>query len=194
MLPGLENINLSLFSILFGMYLIVTGFIYYIIFHNHHKKNKIELWELINLVSKFYSIFILSTISVSFGIFCIIDAHSYNDERIEVISRVSLGIIIISITIINFIFYIKRNLKDLDLNIREENKKQTMKIGEILELIIFTIFLFMPIWRIPNFIELYQNNKGVIVEILKSIFISLLSLLLLYNLNPMDIKEKIGKK
>lgn len=69
-----------------------------------------------------------------------------------------------------------------------------MKIGEILELIIFTIFLFMPIWRIPNFIELYQNNKGVIVEILKSIFISLLSLLLLYNLNPMDIKEKIGKK
>ena len=133
---------------------------------------------------------------IFFGIFCIIDAHSYNDERIEVISRVSLGIIIISITIINFIFYIKRNLKDLDLdlNIREENKKQTMKIGEILELIIFTIFLFMPIWRIPNFIELYQNNKGVIVEILKSIFISLLSLLLLYNLNPMDIKEKIGKK
>lgn len=129
-----------------------------------------------------------------FGGYCIIDAYSYRDERAEVISRVLIGIIIISVTIINYIFYLKKNLQDLDQELREENKKCTMKIGEILELIFFTIFLFTPIWRIPSFMKLSETSN-LIVEIGKSIFVSFLSVILLYNLNPMDIKnKKIVKK
>ncbi len=124
---------------------------------------------------------------ILFGGFCIIDAYNYRDERIEVISRILLGIIIASVTIINFIFYLKRNLQDMNQEIKEENKKRTMKIGEILELIFFTIFLFTPIWRIPNFIKLHESSE-LIVEIGKSIFLSFLSIILLYNLNPMNIK------
>lgn len=126
---------------------------------------------------------------VMFGGFCIIDAYSYRDERAEVISRVLLGIIIVSVTIINFIFYLKRNLQDMNQEIREENKRRTMKIGEVLELIFFTIFLFTPVWRIPSFIKIFEKSE-LIVEIGKSIFMSFLSIILLYNLNPMDIKNK----
>lgn len=129
---------------------------------------------------------------IVFGGFCIIDAYSYIDERAEVISRVLSGIIIASATIINFIFYLKRNLQDMNQEIREENKKRTMKIGEILELIFFTIFLFTPIWRIPSFIKISQKSE-LIVEIGKSIFMSFLSIILLYNLNPIDIKNKSKK-
>lgn len=129
---------------------------------------------------------------VVFGGFCIIDAYSYRDERIEVISRVVLGIIIVSVTIINFIFYLKRNLQDMNQEIIEENKKRTMKIGEVLELIFFTIFLFTPIWRIPSFINIFEKSE-LIVEIGKSIFLSFLSIILLYNLNPVDIKDKVRR-
>ncbi len=125
-----------------------------------------------------------------FGGFCIIDAYSYRDERIEVISRVLLGIIIVSVTIINFIFYLRRNLQDMNQEIREEDKKRTMKIGEVLELIFFIIFLFTPIWRIPSFINIIEKSE-LIVEIGKSIFMSFLSIILLYNLNPVDIKGKV---
>lgn len=135
----------------------------------------------------------VSTIIILFGIYCIIDANSYKDERSEVITRVSLGIVIISATIINFIFYIKRNLKDFNPVIREENKKRTMQIGEILQLIIFSIFLFAPIINIPNFLGILSNKKELIIQILKSFAISISAFILLYNLNPLNIKNKMKK-
>lgn len=166
---------------------------YYVIFHKHHKRNNVEISELISLVTKFYSLTIISTIIIICGILCIFDANSYKDERREVISRVSLGIVIISATIINYIFYIKRNLKDFNQEIREETKKKTMKIGEILELILFTIFLFFPIIRIPEFIGLFSNKNKFIIEIFKSLLLSVASLFLLYKLNPLDIRNKLGE-
>ncbi len=189
-----KNIEFSTFFILAGVYFVVLGVIYYLIFHKHHKRNKVELNELVVLVPKFYSVAILSSLIIIFGIICIIDANSFKEDRNEVITQILFGILIISITIINFIFYIKRNLKDFDTEIREENKRRTIKIGEILQLIFLIVFLLMPIWRIPEFIKLFDNKKEMIIEILKSFVFTIISVILLYNLNPLDIKEKLKGK
>ena len=98
-----------------------------------------------------------------------------------------------SATIINYIFYIKNSLKDLDPVAREENKKYILKIGEILELILFTIFCLTPIWRIPAYINMYKNNQSIVLPNIKAITLSVASLFLMYQLNPLDIKNKILK-
>lgn len=188
-----ENIKFSTFTIAFGIYFIILGIIYYLIFHKHHKRNKVGFDELVTLVPKFYSLAIVSSLIIIFGILCIIDANSYREDRSVVISQVLFGIVIISACIINFIFYIKRNLKDFDQEIRAENRKRTMKIGEVLELIFLIIFMLMPLWKIPSFIEIFDNKKELIIEILKSFVFTIVSIILIYNLNPLDIKEKINK-
>lgn len=118
-------------------------------------------------------------------------ANSYKEDRSEVIAGVLLGIIIISATIINYIFYIKRNLRDFDPVIREATKKSIIKIGEVLELIFFVIFALMPIWRIPKFIEVFANRKELIFEIVRAFALSVASIVLLFSLNPIDFKTKL---
>ena len=186
--------NTVFLALLFGMYLVFCGVLYYIIFRKHHKKNKIELFELITLVSKFFATTTITLIVIALGIKCIISANEYKDNRFDVITYLSFGIFIISMSIINYIFYIKRSLVDLNPEVREANKKATIKVSEILEIIIFTIMLLMPIWKIPAFIELWSNKKDVILEILKSFGVSICSIILMYNLNPLKIRDKIFKK
>lgn len=186
------EINPILAVILFGIYVVVLGIIYYFIYRNHHKRNKIEFNELINLIVKFYTTVTVSLIVIFLGIYCIIDANNYKDDRLDVISHVSLGIIIISATIINFIFYIKRSLIDLNPVVREQNKKQTMKIGQILELIIFFAFIFVPFYRLPNLIDIFYDKKQFLIELIRDLLISAASIFLLINLNPCRIKEKIS--
>ncbi len=127
------------------------------------------------------------------GIFCIIEANSFNEDRTDVIIYVSCGILIISATVINYIFYIKRNLKDLNPDIREKIKKNNIKIGEIIEFIFFIIFALTPIWRIPVFIELFEDKRRLIIEIIKAFTLSIASIILLFSLNPININEKIDK-
>ncbi len=79
----------------------------------------------------------------------------------------------------------------MDLEIREENKKRTMKIGEILEFIFLTFFIFTPLWRIPTFIDMYKHNENLILEIAKSVLLTIVSIFLMYQLNPLEIKNKI---
>lgn len=177
--------------ILFGLYVLLLGIIYYFIYKEHHKRNKIEFNELINLIVKFYTTVTVSLIIIFLGIYCIIDANDYKDDRLDVISHVSLGIVIISATIINFIFYLKRSLVDLNLEIREQNKKQTMKIGQVLELIIFVLFIFVPFYRIPYMIEIFYDKKEFFSELIRDILISIASIFLLITLNPCKIKEKV---
>lgn len=184
------NISSTLIGVAFGIYIIMLGVIYYFTYKNHHKRNKIDFEELINLIVKFYTTVTVSLFVIVLGIYCIIDANNYKDDRLDVISHISLGIIIISVTITNFIFYIKRSLKDLDPIIREQNKKQTMKIGQVLELIIFTILIFVPIIRIPKLIEIYNDKEEFLIELIRDLLISISSIFLLINLNPCKIKEK----
>ena len=185
------NINIDFLTIGLGIFLMLIGVLYYIIFHKHHKRNEIEFSELISLVTKFYTLTIITIIMIAIGIYCIILSNSYKEDRTQVITGVSLGIIIISGTIIHYIFYIKRHLVDYEQVEREMVKKRILQIGEILELIFFIIFITMPIWRIPKFIEIFSNRKELIIELLRAFGLSIASIILLFALNPLNIKQKI---
>ncbi len=186
-----KNLNFNVMTLILGIYLILIGIAYYLIFHKHHKRNKVELDELVSLVTKFYSLTMLSTIFICIGISCIAATATVKYERTEVILYIILGIAIISVTIINYIFYIKKALKDYNQEIREANKKRTIKIGEILELIFFILFMFMPLWQIPMFMKI-EENKKLVIEVLKTFGISIVSTILLLSLNPVNIKGKIS--
>lgn len=188
-----ENLNFDVITIIFGIYLIAIGVAYYFIFHKHHKKNKVELDELISLVVKFYTLTMLSTVAICLGIFCIIEANTFKYDRALVIACVFVGIVIIAITIINYVFYIKRNLKEMDAEQRAATRKATIKIGEILELIFFVIFITMPLWRIPKFIEVIDNKKDLITELVRSFGLCIAALFLINAINPVDIKGRLKK-
>lgn len=189
----LKDLDINFVTILFGIYMIAIGVAYYFIYHKHHKKNKIEFDELITLVTKFYVTTIITTIAIVLGIACIIGANAFKYDRTELIFSIFFGIGIITIAIINFVFYIKRSLKDLDLEIREKVRKATIKIGEVLELIFFIIFITMPLWRIPKFIEVIDDKKELIKELVRAFALCIAALFLLNALNPVDIKGKVNK-
>lgn len=186
----LSNFNIATIGI--GIYIIILGIMYYIIFHKHHKRNSVEFNELISLLTKYYSLSIISTLLIILGVQCFVFAKQASYDRNEVIIYILTGIFIISVSLINYIFYIKRNLRDYNPVTREHNKEITLKIGEVLEFIIFIIFVLTPILRIPEFIDLFDNKKQMIIEILKSFLLSIAAMILLFNLNPLKIKEKLS--
>lgn len=191
--PELKDLDINFITIFFGIYMIAIGVVYYFIYHKHHKKNKIELDELITLVTKFYVTTIITTIAIVLGVVCIIGANSFKYDRTELIFSIFFGIGIITIAIINFVFYIKRSLKDLDQEVREKVRKATIKIGEVLMLIFFIIFITMPLWRIPKFIEVIENKKQLTMELIRAFGLCIAALFLLNALNPVDIKGKVKK-
>lgn len=193
LLTKIKTIDMNFATIFFGTYIIAIGVAYYFIYKEHHKRNKVELDELVTLVSKFYVTTIITTLLIILGIFCIIGANEVKDTRNELIASILVGICIITVGVINFVFYIKRTLKDMDATIREKVRKTTIKIGEILELIFFIIFILMPIWRIPKFIEVIDNRKDLIIELVRAFGLCIASLLLLNSINPLDIIGKIKK-
>lgn len=145
------------------------------------------------MVSRFYTRTTVTIIFIIAGIYCIINANEYREDRLDVIGYLVLGIAIISIAIINYIFYIKASLVDPNQEVREATKKATIRIGEILEFIIFTIFILMPIWCIPHFISLAPERKELIKELIIVFAISFASLFLMFTLNPINIREKLKK-
>ena len=147
----LNVVKFELSTWLIGLYLLVVGIVYFLIFRKHHKRNEVEIFELVNLVTKFFVITTVSIIIIVFGIDFILMANQYIETRSDVIAAIITGILLISATIINYIFYLKRALKDYEVVERQENKKRTLQIGEWLQLIFFVIMIFMPIIRIPYF-------------------------------------------
>lgn len=190
-LKNLKDLNFNIVTLILGIYLIAIGVAYYFIFRKHHKKNKVELDELVSLVTKFYTLTMFSTLMIILGIACIINANSFKDTRRDVILWVLTGILFVTGTIINYIFYIKRSLKDFDEEERTTTRKKNLKIGEILELIFLIIFMLMPIWRIPAFIEVIDERAELIKELIRAFVLSIASIVLLNSLNPLDIKGKI---
>lgn len=187
-----ENTNFLVF-VIGTIYIFIVGICYYIIFHKHHKRNKIDVGELISLVSRFYTRTTITIIFIIVGIYCIINANEYRENRAEVAGYVTLGIAVASIAIINYIFYIRASLVDPNKEEREATKKATIKIGEILEFIIFTIFIFLPILGIPHFINIASEKKELIKELVIVFLISFASIFLMFALNPINIKEKLKK-
>ena len=193
-MKSFSDVEIKPITFIIGLlYVIALGVIYYLLFHKHHKRNKIDFSELITLVTRFYTRTTIAIILVVAGGYCIIVANDYRENRSEVVANIVFGIAIISATIINYIFYLRESLRDPNPEIREQNKKATIKIGEILELIIFSIFILMPIWCIPHFINLVPRRDELIKEVILVFAISFSSLFLMYALNPMDIKGKFKK-
>ncbi len=189
----LNVVKFELSTWLIGLYLLVVGIVYYLIFRKHHKRNEVELFELVNLVTKFFVITTVSIIVIVFGIDFILMANQYLETRSDVIAAIITGILLISATIINYIFYLKRALKDYEVVERQENKKRTLQIGEWLQLIFFVIMIFMPIIRIPYFIKVFEDKVELATDIFRSFLISFAAMFVLYNLNPLNIKEKLLK-
>ena len=188
-----KDIDVSIFTIFFGLYLAAIGIAYYFIFRKHHKKNKVQLDELFSLITRFYTLTILSNITIILGVGCILSANTVKYDRGQVMFCILAGILLISITIINYVFYIKRNLEDMDETERTATRKKNIKVGEIIELIFFIIFILMPIWRIPKFIEVIDNKKELITELLRSFGLCIAALILINALNPIDIKGRLKK-
>lgn len=189
-----DEINFTTTTIIGGIFLVLIGVIYYIIFHKHHKRNKVELFELIELVTKFYARTIVLVILLGLSAYFIFMAVKYQEERSDVITYLVLAIIIASLSILNYIGYIKLSLRDYDTEIRTENNKKKMKIGEVLELICFIVCILAPIWRIPGFIEVFSNKSKLAIELAKSFGISIAGLILLFSLNPMNVKRFFGEE
>lgn len=188
-----KDIDVSIFTIFFGLYLAAIGVAYYFIFHKHHKKNKVQIDELFSLITKFYTLTILSNITIILGVGCILSANTVKYDRGQVMFCILAGILLISITIINYVFYIKRSLEDMDDAERTATRKKNIKVGEIIELIFFVIFILMPIWRIPKFIEVIDDKKELIIELARSFGLCIAALILINALNPIDIKGRLKK-
>ena len=181
--------------IVIGVYIALLGISYYLIYHKHHKRNNIKIDELIELVTKYVSITTISIFIIGCGIYMIItlakNRFDYNTQ--ETISNFIFGILLISVTIYNYIVYLRNSLKDLNQEVKEAKRKYNLKVGEIIELIVFTILILLPIFKIPVFIKMVPS-KELYIEIAKTVAISVSAIFLLYNLNPIGIKERIFKK
>ncbi len=169
---------------------------YYMIFHKHHKRNKIEDFELFELFTNYFVTLSMSILIFAVGIYFFKLAYEVMYERSLMIKYIAIAIAIISGVIINFYFYIKRNLKDFNPEARESYKKKVIVVGEMLELICFSVLALMPVWRINKLILMYRlGEKNEFFETLSfSLIMTVVSLFLLYNLNPIDVRGIIKTK
>ncbi len=184
-----SKINFTFVTVLSGLFFILLGVIYYLIYHKHHKRNHVELFELVELVTQFYVRTIVLLILLLISIYFIAMAVYLRDERNDVIACVALAIIIASCAILNYRKYIKNSLLDYDTEVRAQNNERKLKIGEIIELICFIICILAPIWRIPVFIELFNDKAKLALEIIRTFGISIGGLILIFALNPMNVKR-----
>lgn len=184
-----SEINFTFITLIGGIFLILLGIVYYIIFHKHHKRNHIELFELVELVTKFYVRTILLVVLLAVSTYFIMLGVYLQEERSDTITCIVIAIIIASFSIISYRKYIKLSLIDYDMEIRAENNQRKLKVGEVLEVICFIICILAPIWRIPYFIEIFDDSFKLALEIIKSFAISIGGLILIFALNPMNIKR-----
>lgn len=184
-----SEINFTFITLIGGIFLILLGIVYYIIFHKHHKRNHIELFELVELVTKFYVRTILLVVLLAVSAYFIMLGVYLQEERSDTITCIVIAIIIASFSILSYRKYIKLSLIDYDMEIRAENNQRKLKVGEVLEVICFIICILAPIWRIPYFIEIFDDRSKLVLEIIKSFAISIGGLILIFALNPMNIKR-----
>ena len=76
---------------------------------------------------------------------------------------------------------------------KKENEKKTSDIAEWIELIIFITMIIAAIFNIIKYIQFIDMTEKI-KQIIGSILIIIASLILLYNLNPLEIKDKIKEK
>ena len=72
-MKSFSDVEIKPITFIIGLlYVIALGVIYYLLFHKHHKRNKIDFSELITLVTRFYTRTTIAIILVVAGGYCII--------------------------------------------------------------------------------------------------------------------------
>ena len=180
-------------SIILLVYMVICIGSYYLIFNKHNKRNHLKNFELMQLFTNYFLTLTMTIVVILVGIQFFKEAYNSIAERSEEISYIVLAILTISGAIINFIMYIKRNLKDLDPVQRVNYENRMMKTAEILEIICFGLFFFMPFWLKGTIKGAYYDGDMTlfIKYVVLSIISPIISVFLLYELNPLDIRKKI---
>ena len=178
-------------SIILLVYMLICVGSYYLIFNKHHKRNQLKNFELMQLFTNYFITLTMTIIVIMIGIQFFKEAYNSIADRNEEIAYIVLAILTISGAIINFIMYIKRNLKDLDPVKRVNYEKRMMKTAEILEIICFGLFFLMPLWLKGTMKEAYYDRERELFfkYIIASIAAPIISVFLLYQLNPLDIRK-----
>ena len=70
-------IKFDLTTWLGGLYLLAIAVSYYLIFRKHHKRNHVEIFELVNLVTKYFVITTISILSLYIAFFGNIEKTLY---------------------------------------------------------------------------------------------------------------------
>ncbi len=183
-------------SIALLIYMIICIGSYYLIFNKHHKRNNLKDFEILKSFTNYFVTLSMTVVVMFIGIQFFKEASNNLDDRNTEITFLVWAILIITGAICNFIFFIKRNLKDLDPAIRISYEKRMMKIAEILEIICFGLFIFMPLWlKVPLKIAYADGDKQLFAKYLAASIISpFTSIFLLYQLNPLDIRNRVKKQ
>ena len=183
-------------SIALLIYMIICIGSYYLIFNKHHKRNNLKDFEILKSFTNYFVTLSMTVVVMFIGIQFFKEASNNLDDRSTEITFLIWAILIITGSICNFIFFIKRNLKDLDPAIRISYEKRMMKTAEILEIICFGLFIFMPLWlKVPLKIAYADGDKQLFAKYLAASIISpFTSIFLLYQLNPLDIRNRIKKQ
>lgn len=185
-----SNFTLPISQITVIPFLVICLISYYFIFKEHHKKNEMKFHEIYPLVINYLILCIISFLVLIFGIDRVITGYVYNDEIYEVIQEFITGFAIISIVIINFIFYIKKHKQDLVQEEREEEEKKTTNIAEIIELVLLIAMFIIPIFNIFKYINFIDKTEQI-RQIFGGVLFMVISVFLMFSLNPLDIKGKI---
>lgn len=170
MIP-LENFNIKISVIGLSIFIIFATLVYAAIFYKHHKRNKLNYVEIAEIYMKYIALFIISAMILIFAFDMFLTGLKAIEYRRERYTNFILAVLITGIDIWNFIRFVKLNLKDIKIEEREEEKKNTIKVGEVLQLIFFTIIMLTPIWRIPEFFKLLEDKKEMFIQIGISFFI-----------------------
>ena len=183
-------------SIALIIYMIICIGSYYLIFNKHHKRNNLKDFEILKSFTNYFVTLSMTVVVMFIGIQFFKEASNNLDDRSTEITFLIWAILIITGAICNFIFFIKRNLKDLDPAIRISYEKRMMKTAEILEIICFGLFIFMPLWlKVPLKIAYADGDKQLFAKYLAaSIILPFTSIFLLYQLNPLDIRNRVKKQ
>jgi len=178
-----------------GMILVIIfiGVSYYFLFKEHHKRNQMTFSEIYPLVIEYAVMCVISILLLIFGVSSVMNGYVNNDEVREVIKELTVGLVIISLVIIHFIFWVKKHRQDLNTEVREEEEKKTSHIAEWIEIIIFVIIIIASIYNIfkyAQFIDKVEKYRQISISVLCIIA----SCILINNLNPLKIKDKIKEK
>lgn len=185
-----RNFSIPINEVIIIMYMCTMAITYGLFFWKHHKRNEMKFFEIFPLVINYFTVCIISTLIFLIGLDIVFTGYKYNEQVSEVVKELTVGLIIIILVILNFIGYVKKHRVDLIQSDREEKAERDNKIGEWVQLIVFLLMIILPICNIYKYISFIDETEKYRQIVLSSICV-LTSIFLLYNLNPLEIKEKI---